>query len=123
MTQERSLEIIGKAELIFEGTIVSFEERAQPEENADYGFNVPVPQSPLYSRARLKITEPYKGGMAGDRVDAYIDTMSECGYAVEQGDEMTFLLTSRDDVLVQSSICDDPLPAHWTDLKAGKFRD
>lgn len=116
MTPERSRAIIESAELIFEGTVMALDQPEQPEENAD--FTLPIPQNPLYAKARLKITTPYKGGAAGERVEAFFATITSCGHLFEPGDTALFLLTRQDDILVQADICSDPLPAHWEEMIA-----
>lgn len=118
MTQESSRAIIEQAEYIFEGTIVALDQPDQPEENAPY--DAPIPQNPLYAKARLKITTPYKGGAAGERVEAFIDTMTTCGQTYEPGDTALFLLTRQNEILVQANLCTDLLPEHWNELKAGR---
>ncbi|GEM_PF-2879325 len=122
MTPERSLAVIENAEFIFAGTVVALEQPEQPLKNFDYTAPMPVARNPLYAKVRLKINEPFKGGAADDRVNAYIDTLSECGQLMEIGDAALFILNRDDKALIQSDSCSDPLPAHWDELKAGKFR-
>ncbi len=113
LTPERSAVIFSSAEQIFEGRIVALDTKLQPEEDFDYTAPVPVPDSPLYSKARLRVLTSYKGVPEGEKLEAYIDTLTSCGYMLQIGDVTNFLLTRKDDVLVQAGLCDMPDMAGW----------
>ncbi|MCB9990104.1 MAG: hypothetical protein H6867_01835 [Rhodospirillales bacterium] len=122
VSQERGKEIIAAAAFIFEGRIMGLDTMEQPEEDFDYTADIPVSQSPVFSKARLKIIDLYKGVPGQERLEAYIDTLSSCGYMIEIGDVMDFILNEQDGVLVQAEICDMPGQSDWDDLKAGIYR-
>ncbi len=123
MTQERSLEVIENAAFIFEGRIVMLETKEQPTENFNYESALPIKENPLYSKARLKIIGLYKGTPESERLTAYIDTATSCGYYFETSDVSFFVLNRQDGVLVQTDLCNTPLPEHWEDLQTGKFKE
>lgn len=121
-TEERGLEIIDKAALIIAGRIVALETREQPEEDFDYTQAIPIPLNPLYARARIRILDIYKGETGDEKIEAYIDVMTSCGYLLQIGDVTSFVLNRNEDLLVAAGICDQPTEAHWRDLEEGKFR-
>lgn len=122
MTPEHSRAVIDDAALIFEGTVVGLDQKEQPAENFDYTA-LPVTENPLYAKARLKVRDLYKGTAEDNRLDAYIDTMTDCGYLVQIGDITTFVLNDVNGVLVQADTCSQPLPQDWKKLQAGEFRE
>lgn len=122
MTDAGSLEVIEKAELIFEGTVTSMEARPMPEEDFDYTNLPPVPENPFFAQVRIKPVDIYKGKIEGSRITAYVDVVTSCGYAYQVGDYSSFILNQKDDVLVQTDICNGVTAAHWQELQAGKFK-
>ena len=122
-TAKQSLVAIENAELIFEGRIVSLDTPEQPEEDYDYSVPVPVPQNLLYSKARIRILDLYKGAPEGEKVEAYIDTLTSCGSMLQIGDVTAFVLTRKDEVLVHANLCNMPNEEDWTALRAGQFKE
>lgn len=116
-TPEHNEAVIKGAEQIFEGRVVALETKEQPEENFDYTAPVPVSDSPVYAKAKLRVLTSYKGAAEGDKVEAYIDTLTSCGANVQIGDVGHFLLTRKDGMLVQAGLCDLPDEAGWETLK------
>ncbi len=122
MNEARSKQIIEKAELIFEGTVVRMDTIEQPEENFNYNGDLPVAQNPFYAKARVKVVDLYKGSGEQTRYTAYLDTMTSCGGVYQVGDYTSFILYKKEDVLVQAPNCDKPMDSDWQDLKAGKYK-
>lgn len=123
MGAEQSGAVIESAALIFEGTVAGLDQPPIPEENFDYNAPRPVAENPVYAAVSLKIVRPLKGGAEGDRIDAYIDTASDCGMMVEQGDEDLFVLLPQDGVLVQAGQCSMPLREDLAALSLHPLRE
>ena len=103
---------------------MDLEQREQPEENFHYESNLPVTDNPLYAKLRLKVLTLYHGQTDAERIEAYIDTMTDCGYPAQVGDVMDFVLVSRDDILVQVNNCDMPPAGQWNTLNgSGQNRE